>query len=236
MRDQSQTPNFPGIRPPSIQFDEVRDGRRAEILWLDIDLTNARAAGSPIYDGANQNTYIIAGNSFYVDNDATNIGNARVHFQDVNVGTASAPLTVGAGFIANVPFTQIKVENTAQAGKRLRIFYGVDLDFTPGLNSQFTLTQAVPVRFATSSCGAVTVNATDTTIANANTNRNFLLIQNNDPTNAIYVKFGGAASVGGGILIAPNGGNVVFDQCVPTDAVHAINASGSNANVILMEG
>lgn len=125
---------------PSTDFNAVRDGRRSLPFWLDIDLTNARsiAAGSAL-------AINIAGNSFYVDQDTTNVGNAIVHFQDTNLGNASAPLFVSAGFIANVPFTQILIENAAQAGKRLRIFYGVDIDFQAGINASISISGTVNI-------------------------------------------------------------------------------------------
>lgn len=126
------------LKKPTTDFAAVRDGRNSLPLWMDIDLTNARgiAAGSAL-------SINIAGNSFYVDQDTTNVGNATVHFQDTNLGASSAPLFVSAGFIANVPFTQILIENTAQAGKRLRIFYGVDIDFQAGVNASITISGTI---------------------------------------------------------------------------------------------
>lgn len=122
---------------PSTDFQRVRDGRNSLPLWLDIDLSVSR---SIIGTGANAALSLnIAGNSFYVDQDTLNVGNATVHFQDTNLGAASAPLFVSAGFIANVPFTQMLIENTAQPGKRLRIFYGVDIDFQAGINASISI-------------------------------------------------------------------------------------------------
>lgn len=115
---------------PSIDFGAVRDGRRSMPLWLDVDLTNAHSIASGSALSIN-----IAGNSFYVDADTVNVGVATLHFQDTNLGNSSAPFVAAPGFVANVPFTQILVENAAQAGKRLRIFYGVDLDFRAGVNA-----------------------------------------------------------------------------------------------------
>ncbi|WP_295002957.1 hypothetical protein [uncultured Dechloromonas sp.] len=125
---------------PSINFGAVRDGRRSMPLWLDVDLTAARsiAAGSAL-------SVNIAGNSFYIDQDTANVGSATVHFQDTNLGASSAPLFVSAGFIANVPFTQLLIENAAQAGKRLRIFYGVDIDFQAGINASIAISGTVAV-------------------------------------------------------------------------------------------
>ena len=137
MRNNQQ--NF-FLDAPSTDFEKVRDGRGSMPLWLDVDLTNARtiAGGSAL-------VLNIAGNSFYIDQDTTNVGTATVHFQDTNLGASSAPLFVSAGFIANVPFTQILIENTAQAGKRLRIFYGVDIDFQAGINASIAISGTVTI-------------------------------------------------------------------------------------------
>jgi hypothetical protein len=126
-------PVFAGMTAPSTDFEPVRDQRRATLLYLDVDLTSARsqAAGTALY-------LPIAGNSFYIDQDPVNVGNGIIHFQDT-VFAGVAPVYVNAGFIANVPFTQIVVENAAQPGKRLRIFYGVDIDFQAGINAQVAI-------------------------------------------------------------------------------------------------
>ena len=114
------TPVFPGFETPSIDFNPVRDERRAKLFFVDVDLTTARNLAATTAEILN-----IAGNSFYVDQDPTNTGAAIVHFQDVTLSRASAPVYTGPGFIARVPFTQLLIENIAQPGKRLRIFYGI---------------------------------------------------------------------------------------------------------------
>lgn len=137
MINAKDQPDFPGFVKPSIDFDPVRDQRRSTLLYLDVDLTNARsmAAGTALFLN-------IAGNSFYVDQDLVNVGNAVVHFQDT-VTAGVAPVYVTPGFIAAVPFTQLVVENLAQAGKRLRIFYGVDIDFQAGINAQVSISGTI---------------------------------------------------------------------------------------------
>lgn len=122
------------LQKPSIGFDSVRDMRRSLPLYVDIDLTIPRSisAGTALILN-------IAGNSFYVDSDISTVGNAVVHFQDTTLSNASAPFFVSAGFIANVPFTQVLIENVTQSGKRMRIFYGVDIDFQAGVNSNVSI-------------------------------------------------------------------------------------------------
>ena len=128
------------LKKPSTDFAAVRDGRQSMPLYIDVDLTTARSIS-----GKNPLILNIAGNSFFTDADTTNGGNAIVHFQDTNLGNASAPFFVSPGFIANVGFTQLLIENTAQAGKRMRIFYGVDIDFQAGVNASIAITGSVSV-------------------------------------------------------------------------------------------
>ncbi|MBL0233278.1 MAG: hypothetical protein IPQ08_06395 [Chitinophagaceae bacterium] len=130
----------PLLKIPSTDFNGVRDGRNSLPLYIDIDLTLARSIG------ANTQLVIeIAANSFYADADTSNGGNATVHFQDTNLGSSSAPFFVSPGFIANVGFTKLLIENTAQAGKRMRIFYGVDIDFQAGVNSSIAISGDVKI-------------------------------------------------------------------------------------------
>lgn len=130
----------PLLKTPSSDFAGIRDGRNSLPLYIDVDLAAARSIGSNSHLILN-----IAGNSFYSDADTTNGGNAVVHFQDTNLGNSSAPFFVSPGFIANVGFTQLLIENTAQAGKRVRIFYGVDIDFQAGVNSSIAISGSVSV-------------------------------------------------------------------------------------------
>ena len=120
----------PLLKTPSSDFAGIRDGRNSLPLYIDIDLTIAKSI--------NANSHLvlnIAGNSLFVDADVINGGSGIVHFQDTNLGSSSAPFYVAPGFIANVGFTQLLIENAAQAGKRMRIFYGVDIDFQAGVTS-----------------------------------------------------------------------------------------------------
>lgn len=137
--NQRQAPNFAGLRPPSVPFTEVRDRRRAFPLYYDLDLTVARsiAAGTPA-------VLPLAGNFFFIDQDPTNVGNATVRFVDNN-SVWDTPIAVGPGSNWRVPFTGLVIENAAQAGKRLRILYGVDIETVPGINAQVVIAGAVSV-------------------------------------------------------------------------------------------
>ena len=131
------------LEAPNSNFSRVRDGRASMPLYYDVDLTVARSIAGT---GANAALVLnLAANSVFIDADTTNTGNAVIHFQDTTLGNASAPMFVSPGFIANVPFTQLMIENLAQPGKRLRIFYGVDIDFQAGVNASIAIAGVVTV-------------------------------------------------------------------------------------------
>lgn len=80
------------------------------------------------------------------------------------------------------------------------------------------------------------VDTISSTIRNANAARRYLLIQNKNATVDIYVMVnGGTASTSMGILIQAGGSYELTNYC-PTGAITAITASGSNSNVITVEG
>jgi len=227
--DPKPNPLFKGFTSPSIDMDAVRDGRRAPLLYVDVplDSTFTIAAGNPLI-------LPISGNSFYIDQDTSVAGVGYVHFQDTNLQAASAPIFVGAGFIANVPFTQILIENKiAQPAKILRIVYGVDVDFTAGVNATIAVTDQAPVRFSGTS-QQHTVTATAANIVPANASRKFAMIQNNG-TIDIYVAIGVTATTTNGFKLAPNA-TMTFDAAVATNAFSAITASGTNSNIVHLFG
>lgn len=127
-------PQFPGNETPSVDFDDVRSGQRARLLYFDLDLSIARSIAAGTHS-----LLQFAGNSFFIDQ-FTSAGFATAYFQDTNLAAKGAPVYVGPGFIAHVPFTQVLFENVAQPGKILRVIFGVDVDFSPGLAAAVTAT------------------------------------------------------------------------------------------------
>jgi hypothetical protein len=121
---------------PSTDFRSVRDGRNSQVFYVDIALDTARSVGA-----GTALVLPISGNSFYCDADPAD-GNGRVHFQDTNFDRGPVPLYVSPGCIFNIPFTQILFENAAQAGKKVRVAYGIDVDFQPGSVAQIAVTNA----------------------------------------------------------------------------------------------
>lgn len=81
-----------------------------------------------------------------------------------------------------------------------------------------------------------TVTTTSGVLKNANPARRYLLIQNNDATGFVYVRFDGvAATTANAIKIEP-GGSLELSNFVPTGEIEAIGDIASNANVRTMEG
>jgi len=209
---------------PSTDFSRVRDGREAIPLYIDVPLDTARSGS-----GALQLN--IAGNSFYIDANP-NDGVAQVQFQDTSFDRASAPIYCGPGAIFKVPFTQISIENAAQAGKKIRIIYGVDIDFIAGsiatIQAQVSPAAFTPVQTTQ------TVGTASGTLVSASGVRKYLLIQNNGGTDIYLNMSGAAATIAGGVRIAA-GGSAEFIGAQPSANITAIS-SASNAAVIVVEG
>ena len=174
------------LKKPNSDFNATRDGRLSMPLYLDVDLTTARSITGT---GANAALAInISGNSFYVDADTVNIGVATVHFQDTSLSSASAPFSVAAGFIASVPFTQILIENAAQPSKRLRVFYGVDIDFQAGVNASVAISGRVDLNDVIGACqfvqrsGVVNIGTLVTQLLAPASNINGILVRDVEVT------------------------------------------------------
>jgi hypothetical protein len=115
----------PGLSRPSDNFQAVRDGRRAEFNYLDVDLSTARSlAASP----ASALKLDITGNFLYVDQ-RMNTGFATVRFNEQT--PFAAPITIFGGSLWKSPFTSIFLENSAQPNQTLRLIWGTDLDALP---------------------------------------------------------------------------------------------------------
>lgn len=228
--DRKPLPAFPGIEAPSVDLDAVRDGRRAPMMFIDVPLDTVFgiATGDPVI-------LPISGNSFYIDQDTTVVGTATVHFQDTNIGSKSVPIFAGAGFIAKVPFTQILIENnTAQAGKVLRIVYGVDIDFTAGVNATIAVTDQTPIRFSGTSQQHTSLT-TSSQIVPASAVRKYVMIQNNDAALTTYIGVGVAATASNAFRLLP-GASIVFDAAVATNAITSITPGGPNSNIVHLFG
>jgi hypothetical protein len=228
--DLKPQPIFAGFQKPSIDMEAVRDGRRAPLMYLDIPLDSVFtiASGNPV-------VLPLSGNSFYIDQDPSIVGNGTVHFQDTNLGQSSTPIFVGPGFIAKVPFTQLLIENkTAQAGKVLRIVYGTDVDFTAGVNATIAISDQPPVRF-TGTSQQHTATTTSGQLVPANAARKFIMVQNKDTSLDIYMGFGVTATTANGFVLKA-GATMTLDAAVCTNAINTICPGGTNANIVHLWG
>lgn len=215
-----------GLTNPSTDFSRVRDRREAIPLYVDIDLSSARTTD------ADALALSIAGNSFYIDANPSD-GVCTVQFQDTNFDRATAPIYCGPGAIFNVPFTQVLIRNAAQAGKKIRIIYGVDIDFIAGsiasIQAQVSPTALTPTQTTK------TVGTSSANLVAASGTRKYLLIQNNGATD-IYLNFSGAsATIADGVKVGAAGGFYESAGSIVTNAITAIS-SASNAAVIVVEG
>lgn len=169
MKNGPASPIFPGISAPTSDFGALLDGRRAPIQMYELDLSVARSftAGTAVQ-------IKISGNAFFVDQ-APDVGTAYVVFEGVpdNTGPKIRPAVyVQPGFPLKIPFANLWIANTAQAGKVLRIFYGVDIDFqaatsaTVGINGTITANiSPVPYSFAYKSTTPMAALTADTIFA-----------------------------------------------------------------------
>lgn len=148
---------FPGVRQPSMDFQAVRDQRRSRPLYFVVNLATARSIANGITEDASDvsgKALLVkaAGNSWWSDPIYDSSGNyiagiAVAHFEDTALGAGiSTPITILPNSAQAVPFTQVILENFAQAGKQLRIIFGVDLDFIPGFNAQVTIGGTVSIQ------------------------------------------------------------------------------------------
>lgn len=80
----------------------------------------------------------------------------------------------------------------------------------------------------------ITVTNSASTISGASTTRQYLFIQNNDPTGTIYVSFGVAATALNGIKIGP-GQSFEMANTQTNNLISMIGSIASNANVIMVQ-
>lgn len=117
-------------------FQPVHDGLESQVFYVDVDLSTARTSANPL-------SLNFSGNSFYVDANPSD-GVATAQFQHRDAGNAGSPFYVFPGFACSLTFTRVLFTNAAQAGKKIRVIYGVDIDF-----AQFTAASSSPVTFPT---------------------------------------------------------------------------------------
>ena len=155
----------------------------------------------------------------------------------VNVNTANANLkglNTGDGQ-EKTPFDFILFTDTTGATNTVKVVVA-DQAFlnSPQNNTAITANKTTISASFTNTQKTVT-NASAQLLA-GNTARQYLLIQNNDPTGIIYVSFGAtAATANTGIRILP-GGFWEWDSTVSNQAVQCIGSIATQSNIVTVEG
>lgn len=133
------TPFARTSRPIVADFEAVRAGVRTVIETTVIDLSVARSIAT-----GNALLLSIQGTAYYIDKGA-DVGQATIHIQDQTFTPANTINLFPGDANNNIPFTFWMIENTAQAGKVLRIHYGTDIIFQPGIGGNVVFTGGVTI-------------------------------------------------------------------------------------------
>ncbi len=130
---------FPGVSKPSPNMEAVRSALRPPFETVTVDLTAARsiAAGTAA-------VVPIQGTAYFIDK-GSDVGQATFHLNDQTAAPLNTINVFPGDANNNIPFTFILLENTAQPGKLLRIHFGTDIQFLPGLGGNITFTGGVSI-------------------------------------------------------------------------------------------
>lgn len=153
---------------------------------------------------------------------------------DVRTQTAFMSDLIGGQGMKDTSYDRLEIRNTSGASNTIR-YIVADSEFIDGFTGSMAITQNVPVRSSSFTNTAQTVTSASAQLLPANTQRAYLLIQNNSTTGVIYITFGATSTAAKGIKIAP-GGNFVMEGPQSTQAIHAIGDIASNAAVVTVEG
>lgn len=144
-----------------------------------------------------------------------------------------ADITAGQG-LQDAPFSHLIIENNTAGPVDLRILIG-DPNFVDGLSGAVDVKSSVPARSSAFTNTQNTVTNASAQLVAANSQRNYLLIQNNHASANVFVVFGAAATTAAGVKVIP-GGAYELAGAVSTQAVFAIGDAASNTAVIVVEG
>ncbi len=143
---------------------------------------------------------------------------------------------LGAGDgLEKTPFSWLTLTDRSGATNTVRLVVS-DAAF---INSPQVSTSIVANRTTVSASFAnaqKTVTNASALLVASNAARQYLLIQNKDPTGSIFVSFGtGFATTANGLRIGP-GGSWEWDSTVSSQSLNAVGDIASNANVVIVEG
>lgn len=141
---------------------------------------------------------------------------------------------LGAGQgIKNTPFTYLEIYDASGAANTVKLVVGGGDQFVDSNSGSVSVSSnRMPVIAGVTETLATVTNASAQALP-ANTGRGYLMIQNNDASGNVFVKFGSAATVNS-FKIPPGGFLEMLAPC--TDAIHMIGSIASNANVVIWGG
>ena len=70
----------------------------------------------------------------------------------------------------------------------------------------------------------------------ANNRRAYLIVQNKSAATNLFIGFGAGIDITNGLLILPNGGNLLADENVPTDDIYIFFTAGAAQLCVICEG
>jgi hypothetical protein len=159
-----------GVTVPSSDFNAVNNGLKIPYEIIEIDLSIPRSIALNTQDERS-----LQGNSVYIDQN-TDVGVATLILQGNSKMAPPGRIYVQPGANFQIPFTRLILENLAQPGKVMRIFYGVDIDFKPGVSAPLIIAGVV----STAEQGALYGSAfSSTSLITAGTPLNVFLAASN---------------------------------------------------------
>lgn len=162
------------------------------------------------------------------------LGGSKLDMGDIS--GLLAGLEVGPLAALKDPASFDRVEIDVQAGDTVQIGIGNGAARYNRASTSATITQNKNPISAAFANTAKTITSTSAQLVAASPGRQYLLVQNRDPSGNIYLNFGaGAATAGNGVKIAP-GGAFEMNVVNTSTSIQAIGDIASNANVLVVEG
>lgn len=144
-------------------------------------------------------------------------------------------LEVTLGEINNQAPAFDRVQIDVQAGDTVKIGIGNGQARYNRGAATVTVSQNSQTQSANFDNQAKTVTNASAVLLAANPVRQYLLVQNNDPSGVVYLAFGKTATLAAGLRVIA-GGSFELVGTVTTQAVHAIGSAANNPNIVTVEG
>jgi hypothetical protein len=133
-------------------------------------------------------------------------------------------------------FNSLTIFDVSGAPNSGTVLIADDDYFNNRLTGSLTITQNKVATVANFSSVAATVTNVISNLANPNSLRQYLAVQNNDPTGIIFLRFdGGVPTSANGLRVYP-GQTWETGVIVPLNYCTALGSIASNPNVVVLEG